>query len=989
MKRLTLALAVIALAWLAAGCAAQSNGVFAGSAPLMMAVWLFVVSAAASLTGCGGDNDTGFVVRHGTTGSTSGTSSGNTAGGTTSSNTTGNTAGQTNGSTSSTQVATKLAFVNQPGTLPVHAQTNAGGLAAVTPLPDIEVAVEDANGNVVTTANGFSITLSVASSSLNGGHLFPSDPTAPVLNGVATFHNVELSLAGVYTLLASVTSPSLASATSNSFTVGPLPVDFAARIDIFESLTEGGASVVSADFNQDGHPDLLLSRGYGDPYLTLLLTNGDGSFKPPQQVSSGFVPVSGGPLGAGLMVVADLNGDQHADVVVAPAEYYYPSVGPMVLRGHGDGTFDAPVPVATGFHVAAMTVADFDGDLKPDLAVASGYPQFSLDATQVTALQVLKGNGDGTFGGTLLSTTTATPVLGLAAGDFNHDLNLDLAAITTATKGGSSGSLLIFNGNGSHLVTPPQTHVINGFSPTAIVAHDFDGDGADDLVVAAAHYVSGPLPTTPGAYDGRIGIYFGNAGSLINGPQFATNGAALSLQTVDVNADNHSDVVGFAANQGRVFDLLSNGDRTFGALHENDIGNNGFTISGIPVYLSPFAVGDFDGDGHIDIATANYIGLNLSLLHGNGDGSFFNAPTLLANPNAAQLYYPTGVTVADLGDGHPSLLWNGTPPVYLHGNGSVFIERSNGDGTFGALTSIPVPAAHGGPVVLGDFNNDTHPDLLLTPASGAVSAIVLPGNGDGTFGPPRTSPLGISNVIGLFLTQDAVADFDGDNHLDLAMTNNKGIYVAFGNGDGTFKPAVNVAPESHNTISIVATADLNGDNVPDFIAATNTGIDVRLGHRVGSSFQLSAPVSIAIPNFNDFLFVTGDFNGDGHLDFAAAQWHLPGAPYLGGQIDIFLGNGDGTFSDGQAIEVDRLPTRLVATDINLDGQTDLLAVNDLSNNVSVLTGNGDGTFALITPFFGTGQAPSAMFVGDINGDGRPDLITGNILSGDMSVLFHR
>ena len=181
-------------------------------------------------------------------------------------------------------------------------------------------------------------------------------------------------------------------------------------------------SVTVGDFNHDGKPDLAVAaQGVGSVSLTILLGNGDGTFK------------LGGSYGLGegdlySVATADFNHDGNLDLVVA--QYLENIVS--VLFGNGDGTFQASVDYPTTMAPTFVDAGDFNGDGFPDLILLESYPTGDY-------FSVFLSNGDGTFG-TRQDTTTLTPfVLGL--GDFNRDGKLDVAI------GGGNG-LQIYLGNG-------------------------------------------------------------------------------------------------------------------------------------------------------------------------------------------------------------------------------------------------------------------------------------------------------------------------------------------------------------------------------------------------------------------------------------------------------------------------------------------------------------------------------------------------------------
>jgi hypothetical protein len=212
--------------------------------------------------------------------------------------------------------------------------------------------------------------------------------------------------------------------------------------------------VVIGDFNRDGKLDLAVAN-YGSASISVLLGNGDGTFKPPTTVAT-----TDGPW---ALLTADVNNDAKPDLVVATPGYSQTQNYMVVLLGNGNGTFQQPVNYSVAADPVAVVAGDFNDDRKIDVAVAS---------EGADAVSLLLGNGDGTFQ-TSTSYPGAAGVSSLAAGDFNKDGSLDLA-------GGYSNSSLV-----SAFLQPANGQAIGILNPTTL-----------DFPLTVVSYSSASMPVT-------------------------------------------------------------------------------------------------------------------------------------------------------------------------------------------------------------------------------------------------------------------------------------------------------------------------------------------------------------------------------------------------------------------------------------------------------------------------------------------------------------
>ncbi len=359
------------------------------------------------------------------------------------------------------------------------------------------------------------------------------------------------------------------------------------------------------------------------------------------------------------------------------------------------------------------------------------------------------------------------------------------------------------------------------------------------------------------------------------------------------------------------------------------------------------AVGDFTGDGNLDLVTANYFPSTVSVLLGNGDLSFVPQATFTTGTN------PDYVAVADLNtDGKLDLA-----VTNLMSN-NVSILLGNGNGTFAPQTTFGTggkPVA----VVIDDFDRDGKLDLAVTNNQDA-SVSILQGSGNGLFFPQVTFAAG--NTPGSL----AVGTFDADNTLDLAIVNglDNTVSVLRGNGDGSFTSPFSFATGAF--AYFVAAGDFNADGKLDLAVANldSDNVSVLLGNGDGL-FQ--SQTTFAVGDQPRFVGIA-DLNGDGKLDLFAANGN-------NSNVGVLLGNGNGTFGAQTTFTTGPLPLSLALADFNSDGRADLAVAEANGNNVSVLPAKpGDLTGLGGTLILDRGSGANRLLV-DEGGSTANDTVT--------------
>jgi hypothetical protein len=723
--------------------------------------------------------------------------------------------------------------------------------------------------------------------------------------------------------------------------------------------------VFYADVNGDGIPDILYEDDSVGAVRILFGQPGGGTVAGPSLILPTTL-VECRPL--------DANNDGKLDLVCLSLIDTF-DVSIATYLGNGDGTFQAPIysaqmqsniAVNNGFLAWIFPPGKINGDAFPDLLVGDALDLWTF---------VLLGDGTGRF-------SVASIIQNIASDANYNDTVVDLNGDGKADLVTSSGPT-IYLGNGDGTFKPPTV-----YGPyDSCVLHDMDADGhLDD--VCGQFVNSGDIQT--GATE--LAILHGNADGSFNTTPIATKvfgnptgGYGLFLGPVavfDVNGDGIPDILAFAADGLGV--LLGQPGLTFSdPVHYAD----GVQAS----YGEQSSVfGDVNQDGVMDVIACGPNGLYIT--YGNKNGTF---NTALAYPAAGVI---GRMAVADFsGDGIPDIAATGDPNIEL--------SIGNGDGTFKPFAAIPnggIDFSTGGSagnaqIVHGDFNGDGKQDLLAIGESGVYqyNSYILFGNGDGTFATPQLVPN--TNVQLPTFDIMAVYDINQDGRDDIMTTDYSHIYFALSNGDGTFNTVTTNLPTYTGTIepTFPALADFNGDGKLDAVFTFGASIYMFKGHGDGT-FD-STGVVLPIPNYQSetlaypLAVAAGDFDGDGHADFAVLVGFDAGIgpPWTSTIVTAALayyGNGDGTFSAPVvAGAFDRGYVSIYSADLNKDGLADL--VLQTSGSVgSVAFPSGDSLGVLMSqPYrifgleqdYNGGVFESGLAITDLNGDGYPDLLSAN------------
>jgi hypothetical protein len=323
------------------------------------------------------------------------------------------------------------------------------------------------------------------------------------------------------------------------------------------------------------------------------------------------------------------------------------------------------------------------------------------------------------------------------------------------------------------------------------------------------------------------------------------------------------------------------------------------------------AMGDVNGDGNRDLAVANFRDGSVSILLGDGAGGF-----------QPKVDYPIGVggpflAMHDLnGDGRADIV--AANPTW----DTISVLLANADGTLQPKTDYPTPRLPVS-VAIADTNGDGLSDIVVAGLVGTVS--VFRGSGDGSFAAhPR-----VDSAAGVQPSAIAAADLNGDGRIDLAAASSGSGTVAIlpGVGNGSFGPGTNYF--IGGALSSIAIRDLNGDGRADVVLGNQSfSVPMLLGAGNGS-FVLSSSVTTEI---RSFAVAVADFNADGRADIAVSG----GGAFTGfDKLSVLFGGGDGTFPLSSSVSLTRTG-QLAVGDLNGDARPDVAVSGDIPDTVSVL-----------------------------------------------------
>ncbi|CAF0906720.1 unnamed protein product [Adineta steineri] len=693
-------------------------------------------------------------------------------------------------------------------------------------------------------------------------------------------------------------------------------------------------TVAVGDLNNDSQLDIVVANKLSDN-ISIFFGYGNGSFSDAQTYStnSGSRPVWVG--------IADFNNDNRSDIVVING--VSGDVG--LFLGYDDDTFSYQIvfSVGTGAGPNGGAIGDLNADGRMDIVVNIYYNR---------AFQILLGFGNGTFvSKTIYSVGSLSRPSWCTIADWNNDQRLDIIVSSCDTN-----NIHMFVGYGDGTFLSEQAYSTgDGSCPLASGSGDLNNDGLLDVVVVNSR-------------TNTVGVFL--EFTYMNGIREATyaTGSASHPRAIGLGHfinDVQLDVVMANYGLGNVGFLEGHTNGTFPI--------QTMFSTGVLSFPTSIAIDDLNNDNKLDIVVANPSIGNLSIFYGYENGSFASQKTYSVQPGS----FPQSVICGDFNNDKKrdiAVVYSGSNSVSTLLRYDTVVLKKQAE-YFTGTSSYP----HA--VSVGDFNNDGWSDFV-TVNRGSQSISIFLGLGNATFSGPTTHAAGTgSPSYGI-----VVGHVNNDTYLDIVVShywrNAVSIFLGFGNG--TFSSPTNYSTGDPCYPIGVGTGDLNNDGQLDVVVACDKigGISILLGY--GNGTFGSADVHPINPGVSGARYVAiADFNNDNNLDIVLTNAGTS-------SIHIFQGYGNGIFflAYNYTTGVRSSPRPVAVSDLDKDGQMDIIVGNSGSDNICVFFGYGDGSFSVPTFHpIENGSLSYGLVINDFNNDGQLDIAVANYGSNNLAILL--
>lgn len=676
-------------------------------------------------------------------------------------------------------------------------------------------------------------------------------------------------------------------------------------------------------------------------------------FSQPAPTLSGFSPTSGV---VGTLIT--ISGTGFATSGLGNDVYFGAVKVANVLSADGI-TLDVFVPLGAS-SVTPITVVNRLTGLQAS-SLTSTTPQFTvtLSSTVIPDYSIQS-----------IATGGTDPRVSVA-GDFNNDNHADIL-----TANALSDNVTLRLGNGSGGFTTLDNFTV-GTNPTFVTTADFDSDGNLDFV--AVNRLTDNISV-------RLGDGTGNFAAGVN---YAVGDAPYAAVVADVDNDGDMDIMvtdrGPDPPSGTTLSILkNNGDGTFAPA---------YTVSGNMSFPNIPDVGDFNGDGNIDIAVPNLYASSISILLGDGTGAFSGTSTFVGN-------YPAIIKVGDFNeDGNLDL-------ASSHGfTNDLKVHFGDGAGGFSAPVTVQTGDFYEN-LVVADFDGDGHQDLAASDVTTGVLHVLV-GSGTGTFPTIYEFNLGSGN----FTSAISTADFNEDGRADMVLSSLTTddiklllwtpipTLTSFTPTSGAVGTPITITGTNFNpsapndvyfgAVKVTANANATGTSITVNVPAGATSVTPITIRNNATGLQVSSLTSgtpqFTVTNTTNLTIsptsytqtnittatgpqstVSGDFDEDGFTDFIVV--------FGSSSVQAYLNDKVGGFNNSTIFSGAANPAWIAVADFDNDGIQDIAIADDTFNRTHIGLGNGNGTFNFSLVL---GGAPVFVATGDFNNDGNVDFATLN------------
>jgi hypothetical protein len=790
--------------------------------------------------------------------------------------------------------------------------------------------------------------------------------------------------------------------TTGSITAG----SFAPKVDFNLNSTLPRALAIG-DLDGDGKPELVVANFNAATISIFRNISTSGSL-----TTSSFAPKVDFATGSGPSSVAigDLDGDGKPEIAVASEAANRVSVfrNTWLTSTLGAGSFAAKVDLVTGSTPVSVGIADFDGDGKPDLAVANNLSNTVSVLRNTASVGTIQ---ESSFAGKVDFAVGTNPN-SIFMGDLDGDGKADLATANIASNTLSVLHNTATAGNITSGSFAAGISLATGANPSSVAIGDLDGDGKPELVgtnfnaatIAVFRNIGASGSITTSSFAPRVDIAAGQQpyamaiGDLDGDtkPDLAVvnrNGSTLSVLH---NSSNNADLSSLTLSAGSLSPAFTGANTTYTAAVSNPTTQMNITPTvadtnaAIQVRVNAgayAAVMSGSASGNLPLQVgSNTIDILVTAQNASGKTytiTVFRAPPPPVITSFSPLTGKPGDTITISGANYNTTLANN---IVFFGATRATVTAA----TANSLTAIVPVGATCAPIMLLNTGNGLATRSMakftptFSPAKAGISTADFLPKVDFTTG---ANPFTI-----------ATGDLDGDGKPDMAVTNfsantislYRNISASGSIAAGSFAPKVDFATGS--SPFGIAIGDLDGDGKPDLVVTHGGVATISVFRNTSTSGTIGAGsfaprVEFAAGTQTNAVAI-GDVDGDGKADMAVTH---------GSGLSLYRNTSVvGAITTGSfAARVDFIagssPASVAMADFDGDGKVDVAIANQGSNNVSVLrntavSGGLDAGSLAAKVDFATGTGAVSVATADLDGDGKPDLVVTNFSSGTVSVL---